>query len=218
MTGCSSTSACLAACSGGWVASPPRGVVAFMVGMAMLAGPGATRAESAFATAGSGTLQATARLDFSIVIPRILFLQVGTGTLNANNTAIDQVQFTVPAATLGTGAAVPAANSVTARVLSSVGAVTLQARTTGALSNGAQTISFSHITAAAGVLTSPVALPHPTLGDNVANTVAIAAINGVVNRDATWTFSYSNPAVVQAGTYGGVNTLNSRVTYTASTP
>lgn len=192
--------------------------VVLLAGALLLAGPGAASAESSFATANSGTLQATARLDFSIVIPRILFLQVGTGTLNAGNTTVDQVQFTVAAANLGTGTAVPAANSVTARVLSSVGAVTLQARTTGALSNGAQTISFSSISASAGVLTSPTALPHPLLGDNVANSVAIAATNGVVNRDATWSFSYSNAAVVQAGTYGGVNTLNSRVTYTASTP
>jgi hypothetical protein len=136
----------------------------------------------------------------------------------ANNGTIDLVQFTVAPTVLGTGTAVAAANTVTARVISSVGAVSLAARTTGPLSNGTQSISFSQVSAAAAVLTSPVALPHPVLGDNVTNTVAIAAANGVVNRDATWSFSYANTAVVQSGTYGGVNANNGRVTYTASTP
>jgi hypothetical protein len=199
-------------------AARPPGCAAVLAAAALLALPPAVRAESSFTTANSGTLQATARLDFSIVIPRILFLQVGTGTLNANNGTIDLVQFTVAPTVLGTGTAVAAANTVTARVISSVGAVSLAARTTGPLSNGTQSISFSQVSAAAAVLTSPVALPHPVLGDNVTNTVAIAAANGVVNRDATWSFSYANTAVVQSGTYGGVNANNGRVTYTASTP
>ena len=39
-----------------------------------------------------------------------------------------------------------------------------------------------------------------------------------VNRDAKWTYTYANAAVVAPGTYGGTNTNNSRVTYTASMP
>jgi hypothetical protein len=39
-----------------------------------------------------------------------------------------------------------------------------------------------------------------------------------VNQTATWTYSFANTAVLEAGTYGGVNTNNSRVTYTASLP
>ena len=40
----------------------------------------------------------------------------------------------------------------------------------------------------------------------------------VVSRTANWTFAYSNTDVVGAGTYGGVNTNDGRVTYTASMP
>jgi hypothetical protein len=40
----------------------------------------------------------------------------------------------------------------------------------------------------------------------------------VMNRDAKWTFTYLNSAVVAPGTYGGTNVNNSRVTYTASMP
>jgi hypothetical protein len=194
------------------------GVAACLAGAGLAMAPTLAQAESGFATATSGTLTATARLDFRVVIPRILFLQVGTGTLNANNTTVDLIDFTVGASGLGTGTAVTSANTVTARVISSVGAINLSASTVGALSNGSQSISYSQIAGTASVLTSATALAHPALGDGVSNSVSVPATNGVVNRDATWTFSYSNAAVVPAGTYGGVNTNNSRVTYTATSP
>ena len=38
------------------------------------------------------------------------------------------------------------------------------------------------------------------------------------HADAKWTFSYANTAAVPAGTYGGVNVNNSRVIYTATMP
>jgi hypothetical protein len=43
-------------------------------------------------------------------------------------------------------------------------------------------------------------------------------VNRIVNQDARWTYSYANTALVPSGTYGGVNTNNGRVTYTASLP
>ena len=48
--------------------------------------------------------------------------------------------------------------------------------------------------------------------------VALTAVGGVVNQDAKWTYQYANSAIVPADTYGGVNTNNGRVTYTASLP
>ena len=45
---------------------------------------------------------------------------------------------------------------------------------------------------------------------------APAAVAKVTNVGSTWTFAYKNTNTVPAGTYGGVNTNNSRVTYTAS--
>ena len=52
--------------------------------------------------------------------------------------------------------------------------------------------------------------------DNTTTSSTIAPTLNVVNRDAKWTFTYLNQNVVSAGTYGGVNTNNSRITYTAS--
>jgi hypothetical protein len=68
-------------------------------------------------------------------------------------------------------------------------------------------------------LSSAVPLPHPTLADGATTTLTLTPAAGkVVNRDARWTYSYANTSVVAPGTYGGVNTNNSRVTYTASMP
>ena len=44
------------------------------------------------------------------------------------------------------------------------------------------------------------------------------AAGKIVQRDAKWTYTYRNQTVPPAGTYGGVNTNNGRVTYTASVP
>ena len=38
----------------------------------------------------------------------------------------------------------------------------------------------------------------------------------VTDRTANWSYNYLNASVVPPGTYGGVNTNNSRVTYTAT--
>lgn len=177
--------------------------------------PVAAMAESNFVSAAGGALSATARLDFRITIPRVLFLQVGTGTAGANNATIDLVDFTVTTANLGTGTAVAGSTGVTARLISNGGNVTLQSATGGALSNGTDTISFAAISTTATALTSATPLAHPGLADTGTSTTTITATNGVVVRDATWSFSYANTSTVASGTYGGTTT-NGRVTYTAS--
>src|SRR5262249_23310603 len=88
--------------------------------------PFLAHAESTFTSAGSNT---TAHLDFQITIPRILFLQVGTGTALANNTGINLITFTVPAANVGDGTVINASatsgdignGTVTARVIGNNG-------------------------------------------------------------------------------------------------
>src|SRR3546814_10444036 len=62
--------------------------------------PMAANAESQYVD-GSGS--ASADLDFQIIIPRILFLRVGTGTDFADNGAIDLISFNVPGASLEIG-------------------------------------------------------------------------------------------------------------------
>lgn len=189
--------------------------------------PFAAHAESTFV---SGPGSASARLDFRITVPRVLFLQVGTGTAFANNTTIDLIDFAPTAAQVAAGGPVAATagsgdqgnGAVSARVFGNNGAITLTSTTLGALSNGAgDTISYGQIntavTALAAVGGTP--LPHPTLVDGGTGTQTIAPASGkVVNRGATWTYSYANSSAAAPGTYGGVNVNNGRVTYTAAMP
>lgn len=181
----------------------------------VLAAPLGANAESSFQT-GAGALNTTARVDFSITIPRFLSLRVGT-----TGAPIDLVTFTVPGANVGDGNPIAGAGGdlgggqVTASVLGNGGNVSLQASTGGALSNGSSgTIDWTQVTTAS----SNPSLAAPALVNGNSAAVAIAATNGVVNQTATWTYSYENDNVIEAGTYGGVNVNNGRVTYTASLP
>lgn len=192
----------------------------------LAAAPTIASAESSYQS-GAGALNANARLDFQITIPKVLYLRVGTGSSLANNATIDLVSFDVPAASVGNGTAIAADTgsgdlgngAVTARVIGNSGAVTLGATTAGALGNGAgDTISYGQIDTAVATLTSTTALPAPVLADGASSTINVPATGDIVNRDARWTYSYANSAVVPAGTYGGVNVNNGRVTYTASAP
>jgi hypothetical protein len=193
---------------------------------AAVAAPLAAHAESNFVT-GGGALSATGRVDFRITIPKVLFLQVGTGTLLANNAAIDLIDFVVPAANLGDGSPVAATavsgdlnnGTVTAIVRGNGGNVTLAASTAGAIGNGAGgSIDWNEITTTAAALTTGTVLPALALPTGASVNAVLAAVGGVVNQDARWTYSYDNSAVVPAGTYGGINVNNGRVTYTASLP
>ncbi len=196
---------------------------------AALAAMGASMTAHAESTVqnGAGALSASARLDFRVTIPKVLFLQVGTGTALATNPNINLIDFVVPAANVGDGIAIAAtaasgdlgSGSVTARVLGNNGDVTLTSTTVGALGNGAgDTLSYSLISTTPAVLTSGTALAAPALADGATTSTTVPATGKIVNRDARWTFSFLNTAVVPPGTYGGVNANNSRVTYTASMP
>jgi hypothetical protein len=192
--------------------------------------PMLAQAESATVSSASGPLTTSARVDIRIVVPKVLFLRVGTGGLYgaAANTTIDLIDFTVPAASLGNGTAITATGgdltggAVTALLRSNAGNVTLTANTLGAIGNGAgDTIPWTQIAVASANLATPVfanTLPHsvglPVSGASA--NFAPAAVSKVTNVGSQWTYTYLNAATVPAGTYGGVNTNNGRVTYTAS--
>lgn len=196
---------------------------------------GTARAESVFSTA-AGPTTAQAHLDFQVVIPRFLFLQVGTGSPLATNPAIDLIKYSVPAANVGDGTVISAtsggdisAGVVTAKVIGNNftgGAVNFTATTTGALSDGAgDTISYGQFTVTVATLTSGTALPHPGTAaapfiDGGATTVSLTPASKVINQDAKWTFKYSNTVVPAAGTYGSTGTGNNagRVTYAVTMP
>ena len=194
-----------------------KSAVALALGLPLVAS-----AESAFTTGAGTPLTASAKVDFTIIIPKFISLRVGT-----TGAPVDLITFTVPAASVGAGGAGIAGTGgdltggvVTARVLGNNGQVTLTSTATGALSNGAgDSIPFTQITTAASILTSATALPAPVLSNGTSAGV-LATLTGtkITNQDAQWTYNYANAAVVAAGTYGGVNVNNGRVTYTASMP
>ena len=169
-------------------------------------------AESDITTAAAGAISASARLDFRITVPKIIFLQVGTGTAFSDVGTIDLVDMTLTNANVTSGGAVAAAAGVTTRVLGNGGAVSLNARgTSGGLANGSgQTIAWTQVTSSS----SNASLPHPVIGNGVNGaTSTLAATLGVVNQTATWTFGFSNSlGTIAAGTYTG------QVVYTAALP
>ncbi|MEP6886570.1 MAG: hypothetical protein ABJC66_17615 [Gammaproteobacteria bacterium] len=182
--------------------------------------------------AATATPGATAHLDFSIVIPKILYLRVGSGsgyttgsTMSSVNT-IDLITFSPATGTVGNGTAVAGTGGdltggvETAAIVSNSGDVTLNASATGALSNGSgNTIPFTQINTVASTLTSGTALTAPTLTNGTSSNVVLTAPpTKLISQDAKWTYSYANAANVPAGTYGGVNVNNGRVTYTATMP
>ena len=192
----------------------------------VFAAPLAAHAESNIVS-GAGALNATAHLDFQITIPKVLFLQVGTGSNMAANATINQIAFTVPAANVGDGTVINASagsgdlgnGQVSAKVVGNGGDVSFQSSTVGALGNGSgDTISFGDIGTAVAANTTGTTLAHPALADGATTTVTLTAAGKVVNQDAKWTYTYKNTTVAAPGTYGGVNANNSRVTYTASLP
>ena len=197
-----------------------------LIAAAVLAAtPMLASAESNFQT-GTGSLTATAHLDFRITIPKFLYLRVGTGSNLANNTTVDLIDFTVAATGVGSGTAAVTTTGgdltggkVTARVMGNGGNVTLSSITPNGLTDGGtNTISYGQISTTVTALTSATPLAAPALVDGTTTNTTVTATNGVVNRDAQWAYTYANSAVVAAGTYGGVNVNNGRVTYTAVTP
>ena len=199
--------------------------------------PLAAQAESNFVT-GSGAQSAAAKLDFKVVVPKVLFLQVGTGTNLANNATVDSVTFDVPAGAIGNGTAVAgtggdlAGGGVTVRVLGNSGTVSLTNATTGQLSSGVAgnpTVPWADIVVTAGALATTTtgytnaAIAHPPFNDAAgggasATATTLAASAGLVRREGSWTFAYANTATLPAGTYGDTVGNNGRVTYTATAP
>ena len=207
-------------------------LIAAAVGV--LAMPMSVLAESDINTVSPGPTSATARLDFTIIIPRVLFLQVGTGTNLVDNTAIDNLTFTVPAANLGDGTDITpvggdlGAGAVRVRVFGNNGNIGLTATSPGALTSGTDTIPWSEIlvTPSAPLLAAvaagytPTAIAHPTIpaAAGVGTATTITATNKVVRQEGIWTFKYDNSIAYAAGSYGATGGTNGRIVYTATMP
>ena len=173
--------------------------------------PFAANAESNINTGGGANITATARVDFSVVIPKIVFLQVGTGTFLAANSTIDAIAFSVPAASVGNSTPVAGTGgnltggSVTVRVVGNNGNMTLGATGPATLLSGTDTLAWSQITATS-------AGGAPALPAVNGATVTLPAVSKVVNINGSWTYGYANSVTPPSGTYTG------QVLYTATTP
>jgi hypothetical protein len=191
--------------------------------------PTAAHAESKFVTGTSTPLTASANLDFTITIPKFVYLRVGTGVDLADGTKVDNLVYNVPAASVGNGSAISATSggdvstgTVTARVIGNNGVIAFSSQTQGPLNNGAgDTISWSEIGVAVAANTTSTPLSHPALADGATTSINLPTTSSggkITKLDAKWTFTYKNTNPVAAGTYGGVNTQNGRVTYAVSMP
>jgi hypothetical protein len=179
-----------------------------LIAVAALGTALAVHAESNINSGATANMTATAKLNFRVAIPRVIYLRVGTGTDYTPSTTVDTVTFSPAAGNIGTGTVVAGAPaSVSVRVLSTGGAITLAAAGsgTGLTGAGLQTIPWTQVTGTS----SNAALPNPVIGAAASN---LAATNGVVLQNANWSFNYLNAATLAAGNYDGV------VTYTATLP
>ncbi len=177
-----------------------------------MATPLLASAESQLATSGP----AAAKLNFRVIIPRVLFLGVGTGATTtpfATNAAVDNAifDFTTNSAAIGTGAAAGTitGNVVDVRVFGNNGQITLTATNAASLANGAgDTIPFTQFTSAS----SNTGLAVPAFSGGTSSPSLVAVGSKITDLSAQWTFSYLNTVNAAPGIYDGL------VTYTASMP
>lgn len=188
---------------------------AIALAVAGLAGlSGVAQAES-----NLGSASASASLDFQVVIPGLVFLQVGTGDFQRDDTNVDDIVFDVQPAQLVSGGSVAATagsgnlgdGEVNVRVWGNIGELRLSS-TAEELSDGAgNTIPWSQITVGT---TGGNAPPHGTFSadGSISQLLTPPGNSKVVNRIGTWTYSYANTEQPSQGTYSG------KVTYTVANP
>ena len=201
-------------------------VLKSLLGTAALTLPLMASAASTF-TSGGGTLNATATVNFTVVIPQFLYLRVGTGSSYSTGAlttvaGTDLITFSPAVGAVGNGTAVAGVGgdipggTETAAIIGNGGNVTLVAASTGPLSDGlGDSISFTQIITTATGNAEPTLLAAPPLSDT-SSSETVPATNKIVKADAKWTFSYLNTVTPAAGTYGGSGANNGIVTYTAT--
>jgi hypothetical protein len=207
-----------------------------LLGTAALTLPLMASAASTYTT-GSTNLSAAATVNLQVVIQKVLYLRVGTGSLYATGAlatggAPDLITFNAPLNTVGTSVSGTGGDLTggveTAAVVSNGGSSVALVASTNAngLSDGgapANYIPFTQIktTASAAAITAGYqALGAPQLnGTGGSTTVNLTPTAGkIITADAQWTYTYNNSAAYPAGTYGGTTALNGTVTYTATMP
>ena len=182
-------------------------VVAAVLCLATTAAHGASN----FATGNSGTLTTSVNLNFSITIPRFVFLRVGAASaVNTLAYAPTVTEIVNSTGVLPTGGDTGAGNSdVTIQVIGNGGGNVTLTAATGApnLASGGSTIPWTTLTATSP--TGSIAAPPFNTGSTV-----LTPSGGVVNQSGSWRYTWTNPpnTVYPSGTYTGT------VTYTAAMP
>lgn len=176
-----------------------------------LATPLLAAAESQLSTSGP----AAAKLNFRVIIPRVLFLGVGAGATTtpfATNTTVSNAIFdyTTNGNAVGTGAAAATitGNVVPVRLFGNNGQITLTATNAANLVSGTDTIPFTQFTRASD--NTGFAVPAFSGGTTSPSLVAVGS--KITDLSANWTFTYLNTVNAAPGTYNG------DVTYTAAMP
>ena len=198
-------------------------LISAAVGAMVASSPARAESRITTVTAGTTALSTTAKLNFAVSVPRILYLRVGDAgaTINTVTFTAGLTGVTLPTADsvyagappLGVGTIAATDNNGT-----SDGAVAVQLWTNNgsanlncagaALTSGANTIPLSAITVTS--LATGGSLAHP--GSSLACTSAARGSAGTNNLSDTWTFAYAPATLPPAGSYTTV------VTYTASQP
>ena len=203
-------------------------ITVIILAAAIGAAPRQGHGESSFRS-GAGVVTATTHVDFQITIPQFLFLRVGTGTGTAaggyaTRAKVDRISWAPTGAQVGAGPLAGTGGDLTGGVETAVvvannGSVALSSATKGPLTDvNGDTISFGTINTTASHNTTGTTLAAPALVDGATTSITLTAVNKIVRQDAKWAYSYANATTPAAGTYGGVNVRNGRVTYTASVP
>lgn len=173
-----------------------------------LASPMLASAESQLVTGAATATGAAAKLNFAVVIPKVLYLAVGSGSASlVPNTNVDIVSFDFTSTPTDVGSGTDkTAPGVNVRVLGNNGAITIAAGGSGSgLTNGTDVIPWTEILQTSSDATD---FNVPAVGGNASPT----ATGKITNRTATWNYAYSNTNVVAPGTYEG------QITYTATMP
>lgn len=148
---------------------------------------------------GNAGTTAQASLDFRIVIPNFVYFQVG----DANN--VDEIEYNLGTTEPGsgsfaaTGGTTATNGQVNVTLITNATGVTIGA-TAGDLTSGSDTIPFADITASD---TGTITVPDFGATSNVTP--------GSFSLNDTWSYSYDNDSVYNAGDYTG------QVTYTVTT-
>ncbi len=187
-------------------------------------------AETGNAVGGTGG-NAGARVDFRIVIPKFLRLQVGSGggPIDGIDMAPSAAQLATSPSTAVSGTGGLGGGAVAVRVQAAPGpdVVNLTYRTTdatgagrAALSDGSGTVPWNTVKVATGGA-SAASLAHPVaLADGSVAEVSVVApvpkVAGIIDLNATWTYSWNDGGVsFPASASGG---YTGRVAYKLSTP